>query len=115
MLIGIDLRITEEAKMIQSTDRVGKILTNYQRELATKAIKRKKLFLVLSITSVIVGLGLAIFYSWEAYTQPDFDIGIHFVLVVLILLNARQNLRQYGYAKILEIVNLNESITMNKT
>ena len=91
------------------------MLTNYERKLAIKAIQRKELFLVLSITSVIVGLGLAIFYSWEAYTQPSFDIGIHFVLVVLILLNARQNLRQYNYAKILEIVNLSESIATNKT
>jgi len=80
------------------------MLTQYERNLAIKAIQRRKLFLVLSITSVIVGLGLAVFYSWEAYTQPGFDLGIHFVLVVLILLNARQNLRQYGYAKILGIV-----------
>lgn len=91
------------------------MLTNYQRKLAIKAIQRKKLFLVLSITSLIIGLGLAIFYTWEAYSQPSFDIGIHFVLVVLILLNARQNLRQYGYAKILETVDLSESITTNKT
>ncbi len=79
------------------------MLTEYERNLAIKAIQRRKLFLVLSIASVIVGLGLAVFYSWEAYTQPGFDIGIHFVLVVFILLNARQNLRQYNYAKILGI------------
>jgi hypothetical protein len=78
------------------------MLTRYERKLAIKAIQRRKLFLVLSISSVIVGLGLAVFYSWEAYTQPGFDTGIHFVLVALILLNARQNLRQYSYAKILE-------------
>lgn len=48
-----------------------------------------------------MGLGLAVFYSWEAYTQPGFDIAIHFVVVILILLNARQSLRQYNYAKIL--------------
>lgn len=80
------------------------MLTKHERKLAAKAIQRRKLFLGLSITSVIVGLGLAVFYSWEAYTQPGFDIGIHFVLVVLILLNARQNLRQYNYARILESV-----------
>lgn len=88
------------------------MLTKYERKLVTKTIQRRKLFLILSITSVIVGLGLAVFYSWEAYTQPGFDIGIHFVLVVLILLNARQNLRQYGYAKILA---LSESIAVNNT
>ncbi len=90
--------------MVQSIeiDRADKMLTSYERKLAIKAIQRRKLFLVLSIASVIVGLGLAVFYSWEAYTQPGFDTGIHVVLVVLILLNARQNLRQYSYAKILE-------------
>jgi len=77
------------------------MLTRYERNLAIKAIQRRKLFLALSITSAIVGLGLAVLYSWEAYTQPGFDTGIHFVLVVFILLNARQNLRQYNYAKIL--------------
>ncbi len=85
-------------------DRAGKMLTKHERNLAKKAIQRRKLFLGFSITSVIAGLGLAVLYSWEAYTQPDFDIGIHFVLVVLVLLNARQNLRQYSYAKILERV-----------
>lgn len=80
------------------------MLTHYEQKLALKAIHRKKLFLVLSITSVIIGLGLTIFYSWEAFTQPGFDIGIHFTLVILIFLNARQNLRQYNYAKILEMV-----------
>ncbi len=85
------------------------MLTNYERKLALKAIQRKKLFLVLSILSVIIGLGLAIFYSWEAYTQPGFEIGIHFTLVILILLNARQNLRQYNYAKILEMMIASEN------
>jgi hypothetical protein len=51
---------------------------------------------------VFIGLGLAVFYFWEATTQPDFDVGIHFLLVLLILFTARQNLRQYYYAKILE-------------
>ena len=77
-------------------------MTNYQQNLATKAIRRKKLFLVLSIVSVMIALGLAVYYTWEAYTQPNFDVAIHVVLIVMILLNARQNLRQYGYAQILE-------------
>ena len=80
------------------------MLTEYEKKLVVKAMQRKKLFLLLSVLSVIVGLSLAAFYFWEAYVQPDFDIGIHFVLVVMILLNARQNLRQYRYARILETV-----------
>ena len=78
-------------------------MTDAELRFAKRAIRRKKLFLVLSITSVVVGLSLALFYSWQFAThQPGFALGIHFVLVLLILLTARQNLRQYYYAKILE-------------
>lgn len=77
-------------------------MTNSEVDFARRSIKRKKLFLALSITSVIVGLSLALFYAWQYVTQPDFALGIHFVLVLLILLMARQNLRQYYYARILE-------------
>jgi len=77
-------------------------LTDSERHFAKRAIRRKKLFLGLSITSVIVGLSLALLYAWQSATQPGFAPGIHFVLVLLILLMGRQNLRQYYYAKILE-------------
>ncbi len=77
-------------------------MTDNELLFARRAIKRKKLFLVLSITSVIVGLCLTLLYTWQFATQPGFTPGIHFVLVILILLMARQNLRQYFYAKILE-------------
>ncbi len=77
-------------------------MTDTELRFAKRAIRRKKLFLVLSITSVIVGLGLGLLYTWQFSTQPGFSPGIHFVLVLLILLTARQNLRQYYYAKILE-------------
>jgi len=85
------------------------MLTKYEQKLITNAIRRKKLFLILSIISVVIALSLAIFYAWEASTMPSFDTGIHFVLVILILLNARQNLRQYNYAKILEQMTLNKT------
>lgn len=77
-------------------------MTDSELCFAKRAIKRKKLFLALSVTSVIAGLSLALYYAWQFATQPDFAPGIHFVLVLLILLMARQNLRQYYYAKILE-------------
>lgn len=77
-------------------------MTDAELNFAKRAIRRKKLFLVLSITSVVVGLCLTLLYAWQYATQPDFAPGIHFVLVLLILLMARQNLRQYYYAKILE-------------
>ncbi len=91
------------------------MLTKYEHKLAINTIRRKKIFLVLSIISVIIGLGLAVFYSWEAYIQPRSTIGIHFVLVVLILLNARQYLRQHNYAKILETVISSKSVATNQT
>lgn len=77
-------------------------MTDSELLFAKRAIRRKKRFLLLSIISVIVGLGLALYYAWQFATQPGFAPGIHFVLVLFILLMARQNLRQYYYAKILE-------------
>ena len=77
-------------------------MTDAELHFAKRAIKRKKLFLKFSIASVIAGLCLTLFYAWEFATQPGFSLGIHFVLVILILLMARQNLRQYYYASILE-------------
>lgn len=77
-------------------------MTDAELHFAKRAIRRKKIFLVLSIVSVIVALCLALYYTWQLVTQPEFAAGIHFVPVLLILLMARQNLRQYYYAKILE-------------
>lgn len=77
-------------------------LTDSELRFAKRAIKRKKLFLSLSIASVIAGLCLALLYIWQYATQPSFAAGTHFALVLLILFVARQNLRQYYYAGILE-------------
>ena len=77
-------------------------LTDSERRFVQCAIKRKNLFLAFSIASVIVALCLAGYYAWQYATEPGFALAIHFVLVLLILLMARQNLRQYYYAKILE-------------
>ena len=76
-------------------------LTPYEKKLIAKTIQGKKRFFVLSLLSVLIGLSLAFFYGWEAWHQPDFDSGIHFVLVLFILLNGRQHLRSYRYANIL--------------
>ena len=80
---------------------VNQSMTDYEKSFLLNAIRRKKLFLVLSVISVMTGLSLALFYAWKAYTYPQFDASIHALVVLLILLNARQNLRQYNYAKIL--------------
>ncbi|MDX8404201.1 MAG: hypothetical protein R8K54_07325 [Mariprofundaceae bacterium] len=73
-------------------------------QFSKRAIKRKKLFLVLSAIGVIIGFGLAALYIWQFLTQPNFAVGIHAVLVILILLISRLNLRQHYFAKILEKV-----------
>jgi len=84
------------------------MLTEYEKKLTTNTIRRKKLFLALSILGVVIALGLALFYTWQAYIQTSSSIGIHVVVIILILLNARQNLRQYNFAKILETVTTTE-------
>ena len=78
--------------------------SQYQKNLLEKVIRRKKLFLGLSIISVIIAIILAVYYIWATLNQPNFDKGIHFILVILILLNARQNLRQYQYAKLFDAI-----------
>jgi hypothetical protein len=78
------------------------MLNDQERHWAGKAIGRTRLFLNLSIAGVVIALGLAVFYAWQAATQPGFAPGIHAVLVLLILLNARQNLRQYRYTRLLK-------------
>ena len=68
------------------------------RRFAERAIRRKQVFLILSAAGVAIGLGLAAWYGYRRWSDPAYPIGLRFVLVILILLNARQNLRQYRYA-----------------
>jgi hypothetical protein len=73
-----------------------------ERAFADRAIRRKRLFLVLSNVSVAVALGYLAMCVYRRMTVPDFEVGPRAVIVLLILLNARQNLRQHKYAAILE-------------
>ena len=50
----------------------------------------------------MIGLALAGYTGHRAAVDPAAPTGIRIALVVLILLNARQNLRQYRFAGILE-------------
>lgn len=77
-------------------------MTESEINFARRAIRRKQLYLTLSIISVILGLGLAVCTTWQALTQTGTNAGIHFVVVILVLLAGRQNLRQFRYAIILE-------------
>ena len=72
------------------------------RRFLHAAIRRKRLFLALSGIGVAVGLGLGVWYTATTWT------GARAALVVLVLLNARQNLRQYRYATLLELLGRGE-------
>jgi len=68
---------------------------------AERAIRRRPLFLALSRIGIAVALLLAAYYAYRRYEDPTFPIGVRVALVTLILLNARQNLRQYKFATLL--------------
>lgn len=76
---------------------------------AQRAVSRKRLFVVLSVLGVVVGLGLALFTGLQRLADPDYEIGLRSVVVLLVLLNARQNLRQYRYACELERLGTSET------
>ncbi len=84
------------------SESVSPPIADTERAFADRAIRRKRLFLILSNVSVAVALLLAVVYGYERIVDPSFAIGPRAVIILLILLNARQNLRQHKYAAILE-------------
>jgi len=78
------------------------ILTPEEVQFGQRAIRRRRLFLGLAIAGVAIGLTFAGFTGYRAAVDPGAPTGPRVALVVLILLNARQNLRQYRFAGILE-------------
>jgi len=78
------------------------MLSSYEKKLLERLIKRKMLFKWLSVISVVIALSLACLYTWQYFNQNTQNAGLHFVVIILILLNARQNLRQHNLAKVLE-------------
>jgi len=76
-------------------------LSTSQRRFAESAIRREKLFAALSALGVLIGLLLAASYAWRRWQSPGAPIALQLLVVVLILLNARQNLRQVRYARLL--------------
>ena len=77
-------------------------LNEVERAFAERAVRRKEVFRVLSLAGIAIAAGLALFYGWERLHDPSFPLAPRLVLIVLILLNARQNLRQHKYAALLE-------------
>lgn len=73
-----------------------------ERRFAARAVRRKVIFRTLAGAGVTAAVLLAAFYGYRRWHDPGFPIGARVALIVMILLNARQNLRQYRYAGILE-------------
>ncbi len=77
-------------------------MTDSETRFAERAVRRKRLFLGLAIAGLVIAGGLSAYYAYRSLTDPGFGIGPRAVIVLLILLNSRQNLRQYRYAGVLE-------------
>jgi len=77
-------------------------LTQQEKRFADSSVHRKRAFLVLAVAGVLVAAILTGFYAYQRARNPDYALGVRMVLVVLILLNARQSLRQFKYARLLE-------------
>jgi hypothetical protein len=78
------------------------LATDAQQRFIERALRRKKLFLVLSIVGIVIAVVLAAYYGVRRLNDPSFPIGPRAVIIVLILLNSRQNLRQYRFASFIE-------------
>jgi uncharacterized membrane protein len=79
----------------------SEVLSESEWAFARRAMRRRRLFLALSAAGLVVALGLSVYYTWRRIHDPQFAVGARIALVLLILLNARQNLRQYRYAGVL--------------
>ena len=78
------------------------MMTDAEGRFAAGAVRRKKLFLVLSFAGIVVAGLLTAYYGYLRWRDPSYPVAVRAALVVLILLNARQSLRQHRYAAILE-------------
>lgn len=76
-------------------------LEESERGFVRRALRRKKLFLGLSLAGLAIAAGLGSYYFYRRWTDPTYPIGPRAVIILLVLLNARQNLRQYRYAGVL--------------
>ena len=77
-------------------------MTESEEAFARRAVRRKGLFLKLSVAGLIVAAGLVVVYSIFWWRDHSYLVGPRAVIILLVLLNARQNLRQYRYAGVLE-------------
>jgi len=75
-------------------------LSSGQQAFVARFIRRQKLFATLSAVGVAVGLSLALYWALDG--KPGSKL--QFVVVILVLLNARNQLRQWRVAKAFEVL-----------
>jgi hypothetical protein len=77
-------------------------VTPSDRAFALRTVRRAPLFLVLCGLGILAGAGLGTYALWRAAADPTYRAAPLLVTAVLVLLNARGNLRQYRYARVLK-------------
>ena len=85
--------------------------TETQQRFVERALRRKKLFLAISIVGIVIAVVLTAYYGIRRLNDPTYPIGSHAVIIVLILLNSRQNLRQYRFVSFIEDYNKKGGLT----
>jgi hypothetical protein len=78
------------------------LATETQQRFVERALRRKKLFLPISMVGIVIAVVLTAYDGFRRLNDPTYPIGPHAVIVVLILLNSRQNLRQYRFVSFIE-------------
>ena len=81
---------------------LGKELTEEEKRFLTRAAKRKNLFLISSVLSVVVSASFLVFHGIFA---RDLN-GLRFAIIVILLLSGRSYLRLYKSAVIFGKLNL---------
>ena len=75
------------------------MLSPSQRRFLARQLRNRKRYLIFSVVGVIAGLGYAVY----AVVARQFE-GRSFVLIVLLLLQARANLKQHKDAELLAVL-----------
>ena len=77
-------------------------MTESDARFVSAALRREGVFRVVMIVGVVIGLGLMGLSVYRGFSGSEW--GSTFVVAILVLLNARQNLRQCKYARILRVL-----------
>ncbi len=79
-------------------------LNDSQRHFAEGVLRKRRIFLPVMALGILVGAAVVIHAVWLGQTHPDSLTGLRTILGIMILLNARQQLRQHRYAGILAVL-----------